>query len=86
MLISRYYAIMFVLCAIITLLKLYPHRASAATLALILALEYIVMLENRSQTHSKHHNVFQYNADAAADACRLVCLYTCAIVFVDPPC
>ena len=57
--------------------RLHPKGLSVATLvsvamlALPLVLEYIVTLENRSQTHSKNHNVFQYNNDSDTR-----CVYT----------
>ena len=58
------------------ILRVYPHRASASTLASPLVLAYIATLGNRAPPIPKHHNVWQYkwqrnasgNASIDADA------------------
>ena len=64
--------------------KANPQRASAATLALPLPLEYIVTLENGGggidfQASQCIPMGFKLTLDAAADAWRSVCLYPYAI-------
>ena len=52
------------------LVRVWTHRGAALTLALTLVLEYIVTLENRSQTHSQAST---QASKLQSCRCRLVC-------------